>query len=87
VVGTTIAHKLTAVIAVHVGTIPMTVTAISGTSPVASVQSERTATPDVDQGPSAEPASKITTGTWPPLSPAVLAALIGQQLTLYGSYN
>ena len=65
----------------------MTIGVISGTNGVGPIQPERPSVPAADPGQAAPSAVKLTTGTQPPLSPSVLATLIGQQLTLYGSFN
>ncbi len=63
----------------------MSISPLTGLSSVGSVQPERPAAAVVAPGPNAALAPAIPTGTQPPLSPAMLALLVGQQLTLYGS--
>jgi hypothetical protein len=65
----------------------MTIDAISGTSGVGPIQTDRPTAPQVDQGPATPSAPQFVTGTQPPLSPTVLAALIGEQPALYGSFH
>ena len=65
----------------------MSISAISGTSGIDPIQTEHPSVAAGASGQAAPSASAITTGTQPPLSPAMLATLIGQQLTLYGSFN
>ncbi|HEY4044436.1 MAG TPA: hypothetical protein VGM32_21690 [Rhodopila sp.] len=65
----------------------MTIGAIAGMSAVDPIPPDRiaaSAANSVTQGVSAQP---LPSGTHPPLSPAVLALLVGQQLSLYGSFN
>jgi hypothetical protein len=66
---------------------PMSIAAVSGMTGVGPVQPDRPSVPAADQKPAAPSAAQISTGTYPPLSPSVLAMLIGQPLTLYGSFN
>jgi hypothetical protein len=63
----------------------MSIGAISGASGVGPVQSNRPAVPAPDPVSSAAPAQPLPSGMPQPLSPTVLAALIGQQLVFYGS--
>jgi hypothetical protein len=63
----------------------MFIGAISGMSGVGSIQSGRPAVPAPDPIPAVSPAEPLPSGTPQPLSPSVLAALIGQELAFYGS--
>jgi hypothetical protein len=65
----------------------MSIGAITGTSGVGAIQTDRSSVPSAAQGSTTLSAPQIPTGTYPPLTPAVLASLIGEQLTLYGSFN
>jgi hypothetical protein len=66
----------------------MSIGAISETSGIGAIPSDRPRAPAPEQAepaPATALASPIPTGTPQPLSPTVLAALLGQQLVFYGS--
>jgi hypothetical protein len=65
----------------------MTIGAITGMSGIGPIQSERISVPAAGSAPSAPSAQPIATGTQQPLSSAVLATLMGEQLALYGSFS
>ena len=71
----------------------MSIGAISGIGDVAAIQPVAPTAPIEDQAPkslelakTSAPAPELIAGTIPPLSSSVLATLLGEQRTLYGSF-
>lgn len=63
----------------------MTINAISGIAGVGSIQPDQPSASRTDAAPTATPAQPLPTGAHPPLTPALLALLVGEQLALYGT--
>lgn len=65
----------------------MLISAISGLSGTGLPLTDRPVTPAAEAASTMPPAQSLPTGPMQPLSPTVLAALLGQQISFYGSYN
>ena len=65
----------------------MSISALSGLSGLGLLQAQRQASVIASTEADKTPAQPIASGSMQPLSSGVLATLIGQQLSSYGSYS